>query len=251
MNARWRTTTANMRRDVRRPAAARPGFVPLMARRGLKARAPRRDVELKTRLIALALLALVAAWALISARHASTPPPQAAPSQQQALAPFTPSAPMRAAPLPFFGGAGRLIIPVSGVEARALTDTWGQARSEGRHHEGIDIMAPMGSPVLAAAPGRVLKFFQSVRGGVTLYEADESGRVIFYYAHLMAYAPGLQEGAAVSQGQLLGFVGQSGNATTPHLHFEIQRAEQPNQWWHGQALNPYPMLIAHRLDPAL
>ena len=142
-----------------------------------------------------------------------------------------------------------LIIPVDGVVASNLVDTWGAARSQGRKHEGIDIVARAGAPVKAAAAGRIAKLFQSERGGTTIYEFDQGGHLIFYYAHLLAYAPGLREGQMVKQGQLIAFVGSSGNATTPHLHFEIQRAAVPGQWWRGVALNPFmPLKTAHLPD---
>jgi len=139
-----------------------------------------------------------------------------------------------------------LIVPVEGVQTSQLVDTWGAARSEGRKHEGIDIMARMGTPVRAAAAGTIAKFFTSKRGGTTIYEFDQTGRVIYYYAHLSAYAAGLKEGDQVRQGQLIAFVGQTGNATTPHLHFEIQHAVVQHQWWRGEAVNPYlPLKTAH------
>jgi murein DD-endopeptidase MepM/ murein hydrolase activator NlpD len=139
-----------------------------------------------------------------------------------------------------------LIIPVEGVSANQLVDTWGQARSQGRKHEGIDIMAHMGTPVHAAADGTIAKFFNSHLGGTTVYEFDQTGRVIYYYAHLSAYAAGLREGDHVRQGQLIAYVGSTGNATTPHLHFEIQRASAQHQWWRGEAMNPYmPLKTAH------
>src|SRR5262249_49685121 len=126
----------------------------------------------------------------------------------------------------------------------------GAARSEGRHHEGIDIMAPLGTPVRATAPGRIAKLFYSVRGGVTVYEFDDSGRLIYYYAHLSAYAAGLHEGQTVRQGDVIAYVGASGNATTPHLHFEIQTVAAPGQWWRGVAFNPYEPLKSARLPAA-
>ena len=118
-----------------------------------------------------------------------------------------------------------LIVPVEGVQTSQLVDTWGAARSEGRKHEGIDIMARMGTPVRAAADGTIAKFFTSKRGGTTGYEFDQTGRIIYYYAHLSAYAAGLKEGDQVRQGQLIAYVGQTGNATMPHLHFEIRPSD--------------------------
>lgn len=139
-----------------------------------------------------------------------------------------------------------LIIPVTGVASSALTDTWGAARSEGRSHEGIDIMAPMGAPVRAAADGRIVKFFDSVRGGVTIYQFDTSERFVYYYAHLSSRAPGLAEGDVVSQGDVIAYVGMTGNAPVPHLHFEIQRLTPERHWWEAESMNPYPLLIAGR-----
>lgn len=142
--------------------------------------------------------------------------------------------------------SSRLIVPVSGVAASALNDTWGSTRAEGRTHEGIDIMAPMGAPVLAAADGRIVKFFDSVRGGVTIYQLDTSERFIYYYAHLSNRAPGLAEGDVVHQGQVIAFVGMTGNAPVPHLHFEIQRLTPERHWWQADPMNPHPLLVAGR-----
>jgi murein DD-endopeptidase MepM/ murein hydrolase activator NlpD len=111
-------------------------------------------------------------------------------------------------------------------------------------HEGIDIMAPMGAPVRAIRNGSIVKFFESGRGGITIYEADAEGRYLYYYAHLSSRAFGLAEGQQVRQGQVIGYVGQTGNATTPHLHFEIQRMGPDGQWWTAQAVNPYPYLLS-------
>lgn len=139
-----------------------------------------------------------------------------------------------------------LIIPVANVGASALTDTWDAARSEGRTHEGIDIIAPMGAPVRAAVDGRVVRYFDSERGGVTIYQFDASERFVYYYAHLSRRAAGLVEGAVVSQGDVIGYVGMSGNAPVPHLHFEIQRLTPARHWWEAESMNPYPLLIAGR-----
>lgn len=140
--------------------------------------------------------------------------------------------------------AGSLVVPVAGLGTNALSDTWGQARSEGRSHEGIDILAPMGTPVVAGADGRIVKFFDSARGGVTIYQFDSSERFVYYYAHLSWRAPGLREGDIVVQGQTIGFVGATGNASTPHLHFELQRLGPERRWWIADSVNPYPYLLA-------
>lgn len=114
-----------------------------------------------------------------------------------------------------------LIVPVAGITVSMLTDTWGASRAGGRTHEGIDISAPMGAPVRAAADGRIVKFFDSERGGVTIYQFDTSERFVYYYAHLSRRAAGLTEGDVVEQGDVIGYAGMSGNAPVPHLHFEI------------------------------
>jgi peptidoglycan LD-endopeptidase LytH len=140
----------------------------------------------------------------------------------------------------------RLIVPVEGLTHADLSDTWGHSRSEGRTHEGIDIMAPEGTRVLAAADGRIVKFFDSVRGGVTIYQFDSSERFVYYYAHLHLRAHGLAEGDRVRQGEVIGYVGQTGNASVPHLHFEIQRLGLQRQWWVADSMNPFPYLVAGR-----
>lgn len=137
-----------------------------------------------------------------------------------------------------------LIVPVRNIAARELSDNWGAARSEGRVHQGIDIMAPHGAPVLAAADGEIVRFWNSELGGVSIYQADANGDVVFYYAHLSERAGGIKEGDRVRQGQVIGYVGATGNATTPHLHFEMARVSDPDRWWRGQEVNPYPYLVS-------
>ncbi|TZF80517.1 M23 family metallopeptidase [Lysobacter lacus] len=138
-----------------------------------------------------------------------------------------------------------LIIPVAGIQPSQLVDTFTEARSEGRVHEAIDIMAPAGTPVLAAVDGPVAKLFTSARGGLTIYQYDGDARRVYYYAHLQSYAPGLAEGQALRQGQLIGFVGSSGDAspTAPHLHFTVGDLGPDKKWWQSTALNPYPLLV--------
>lgn len=144
-----------------------------------------------------------------------------------------------------------LIVPIEGVRIGQLVDSWGAAREGGRRHEGIDLKAPTGTPVRAAATGTIVKLYSSSRGGVTVYQRDASGRLILYYAHLNSYAPGLREGMRVTQGQEIAFVGRTGNATVPHLHFEVHRANAAGQWWRGKAVNPYLALKAGRVEESM
>ncbi len=139
--------------------------------------------------------------------------------------------------------AGRLLIPVAGVAADDLQDTFTDARSENRVHDAIDIMAPRGTPVLAAADGRILRLFLSEKGGKTIYQQGRDG-LILYYAHLDGYAPTLTEGAFVRRGDILGYVGDTGNAVpgNTHLHFALWTVEDTLQFWDGPPVNPYPML---------
>lgn len=140
--------------------------------------------------------------------------------------------------------SGGLIVPVAGVQPEALADTFSQARSEGRVHDAIDIIAPRGTEVLAAAPGKVEKLFLSDRGGKTIYVRSPDQRWIYYYAHLDAYRPGIAEGELVAAGERLGSVGSTGNAdpSAPHLHFAVHRMQPGESWYQGQPVNPYPLL---------
>ncbi len=132
-------------------------------------------------------------------------------------------------------------IPVAGVQFSDLSDTFSDTRSEGRSHEAIDIMAPTGTPVLAVDDGQIVKLFNSKPGGLTVYHFDPTGRHVYYYAHLDKYAPGLVEGQSVKRGDLIGYVGYTGNANpqAPHLHFAVLVLGPEKKWWRGTALNPY------------
>ncbi|MGZ8421207.1 MAG: M23 family metallopeptidase [Allosphingosinicella sp.] len=147
-------------------------------------------------------------------------------------------------------GPTGVAVPVAGVMAEELQDTYTQSRSGGaRIHNAIDIMAPHGTPVIAAAPGRVEKLFDSKGGGgITAYVRSPDGRWVFYYAHLQAYAPGLREGQSVKQGDAIGTVGSTGNANPagPHLHFAINKMAQGEKWSDGTPINPYPLLAGTR-----
>jgi len=139
-----------------------------------------------------------------------------------------------------------LAIPVAGIAAGQLTDTYSQARAGGvRIHDAIDIMAPRGTPVIAAAEGTVEKlYFSRGGGGITAYVRSADGRWMYYYAHLDAYAAGLHEGQRVARGDPIGAVGSTGNASAegPHLHFAINAMAPNDRWWQGRPINPYPLL---------
>jgi len=147
-------------------------------------------------------------------------------------------------------GPSGIAIPVVGIEPHELTDTYKQARAGGvRVHDAIDIMAPHGTPVVAAAPGIVEKlFFSNGGGGISAYVRSPDKRFVFYYAHLQDYAPGLKEGQAIRQGDPIGRVGSTGNANPagPHLHFAVHRMGPGEKWHQGTPVNPYPLLVGGR-----
>ena len=148
-------------------------------------------------------------------------------------------------------GPAGLVIPVAGIKAGQLVDTYTQARAGGaRRHDAIDIMAADGTPVVAAADGTVEKLFNSAQGGLTLYLRSPDRRWTYYYAHLQGYASGLAEGQRVKRGQFIARVGHTGNANAqgPHLHFAINQMAPQEQWWHGAAINPYPLLAGKKVS---
>jgi murein DD-endopeptidase MepM/ murein hydrolase activator NlpD len=126
-----------------------------------------------------------------------------------------------------------------------LTSTFNELRGGGsRRHEAMDILAPRGTPVLASVDGRIAKLFTSAAGGLTIYQFDEEERYCYYYAHLDAYAANLAEGQRVARGQVVGYVGTTGNAPpdTPHLHFAIFRLGDDKRWWEGDPIDPITFL---------
>ena len=139
---------------------------------------------------------------------------------------------------------GRMIVPVQGVEPAQLRDTYTEPRS-GHTHEALDIPAPRGTPVLAAVDGKLTKLHNSVAGGLMVYAGDGGDRFVFMYGHLDRYADGLQEGAALRRGQVIGYVGTTGNAPagTPHLHFAVARGKPSVAWWKGTPVNPYTLFV--------
>ena len=189
-----------------------------------------------------------AAWIVIGSIYVDRPGSSARPAERNSAAvadeqQLAPSAPGPASPP---GASDRLMIPVAGIAASQLSDTFDDARGGGdRAHEALDIMAPAGTPVLAAGPGTVEKLFRSDAGGNTIYVRSGDRQMIHYYAHLQDYAPGVKEGRQVSRGERLGSVGSSGNAdpAAPHLHFAILRTTADAEWWEpATAVNPFPLL---------
>ncbi|MFL6212834.1 MAG: M23 family metallopeptidase [Blastocatellia bacterium] len=181
----------------------------------------------------------------------STPVPPLAPSLPSAATPppsgfatsLIPSGPVTDADIIALK-AKDLLIPVDGVQAKQLRDSYYDGRSEGRTHEALDIMAASGTPVLAAADGAIVRLFQSDKGGITLYQLDTSGLYLYYYAHLQRYADGVSEGKAVRRGEVIGYVGDTGNAGAGnyHLHFAISKPVAPRKWSGGLPINPYLIL---------
>lgn len=154
-------------------------------------------------------------------------------------------------PLPALDGKGsaavaegKLLVPVEGIKVAQLSDTYDQPRGSERHHEALDILAPKGAKVFAVAAGKVAKLFNSKPGGLTIYQFDPSDKFAYYYAHLDRYADHLKEGQALKRGELIGYVGSTGNAdpSAPHLHFAVFELTPAKQWWKGRPLNPYPLL---------
>ena len=143
--------------------------------------------------------------------------------------------------------ARRLVVPVAGVSVDRIPDSFDHPRGTdgSRRHNAIDIMAPRGTPVLAADDGQVLKLRRNAAGGITIYATDPSERVIYYYAHLDRYRRGLREGTKLAKGDTIGFVGSTGNApkNIPHLHFQITRMPADRRWWGGEPIDPLPLLM--------
>lgn len=138
----------------------------------------------------------------------------------------------------------RLEVPVKGARREDLREMFDEQRGSSRRHEAIDMLAPMRTPVVAVEDGTIARLFLSNAGGITIYQFDPTTTYVYYYAHLESYAPGLKEGDRVKRGEVLGYVGTTGNAPkdTPHLHFAIFAMTDKKQWWQGTAIDPYKVL---------
>lgn len=172
------------------------------------------------------------------------PPPQPFPSIIEVQTPIESNANVNQANSAVSVPNQILMIPVVGVKREDLHDTYNDARSENRVHNAIDIIAPGGTPVAAAADGEIANFFDSERGGMTIYQFSSDKKFVYYYAHLQKRAENLQEHDFVKQGTIIGYVGDTGDAGVGnyHLHFEIMIPDNPDNYWKGTDINPYPLL---------
>lgn len=196
-------------------------------------------------LIVFLLISLVAAPACGIIRRIATTPvvPRETPAQAEPSGDPSPTLPDGDSI-----NSIKLIIPVEGVRPDDLLDTFNKSRSGGRAHHAIDIMAPKGAPVLAAADGEIVRVVRNKRGGNTIYQLSADKRLIYYYAHLDRYADELAAGQSVRQGDVIGYVGDTGNAGAGnyHLHFSIWIITDPKKLWQGDNINPYPILSGIR-----
>jgi murein DD-endopeptidase MepM/ murein hydrolase activator NlpD len=171
-----------------------------------------------------------------------TPPPVSPPPP--AITSKAPSGPVMTADTTAELRSRALSLPVQGIEKEDLRNTFDELRGGTRRHEAIDILAPRNTPVFAVENGKIARLFLSDAGGITIYQFDPSETYVYYYAHLERYAEGLKEGDTVRRGQVIGYVGTTGNAPrdTPHLHFAIFRMTDEKRWWQGTAIDPYSVL---------
>ena len=217
----------------------------LVFRLGLYARrnaAPTSPVPAETRSFPQASPEIVAPP--IAPSLTAPPPGQETPEDRDAARLAETPAPIRPAETPVLIKPGALTIPVAGIRPEQLRDTYNEARSEGRTHNALDIMASCGTPTVAATSGKIVKLFLSARGGVTIYQLGADNRTVYYYAHLARYADGLTEGRLAQQGEVIGYVGDTGNVVPGgcHLHFAIWIVTDPKRYWNGENINPYPLL---------
>ena len=139
---------------------------------------------------------------------------------------------------------GHLRLPIDGIDIESFKGGFDERRGGDRPHEAVDVLSPRNTPVHAVENGTIAKLFYSKAGGLTIYQFDPSGRYCYYYAHLERYADGLREGDKVKRGQVIGYVGTTGNApkNTPHLHFAVFKLTAAKRWWEGTPIDPYDIL---------
>ena len=142
-----------------------------------------------------------------------------------------------------------LRLPIEGAKVESLRGGFAERRNGNtRPHEAVDLLAPRHTPIRAVEDGTIARLFLSRAGGITIYQFDPSKRFCYYYAHLERYADNLREGQTVKTGDVLGYVGTTGNAprNTPHLHFAIFELTKDERWWEGEAIDPYLVFSGNR-----
>ena len=173
------------------------------------------------------------------------------PTKEEEPAPVAPPPAAEAPPTPVMSANSledlrmrSLLLPVRGIDRSKLHSNFDELRGGTRKHEALDILAPRNTPVLAVEDGKIARLFLSDAGGITIYQYDPSMTYVYYYAHLERYASGLKEGQAIKKGDVIGYVGTTGNAPrdTPHLHFAIIKMTGDKHWWQGTAIDPYSVL---------
>ena len=141
--------------------------------------------------------------------------------------------------------SSQIASPIAGLKRSELRDSFNETHF-GHKHEAIDIMEPRGTPVLAVTDGSIAELLQSRAGGNSIYQFDIASRYCYYYAHLDHYAEGIADGVQVTRGEVIGYVGSTGNASpnAPHLHFGISLVGPDHKWSGGTPIDPYPLLLA-------
>jgi len=137
-----------------------------------------------------------------------------------------------------------LVMPVAGADISHVEDTYNDPRDGQRVHHAIDILAPRGTPILAADDGKILRMSTNSLGGITMYTVDMQSRLVYYYAHMERYNEAMYPGRTIVRGDTLGFVGTTGNApkNLPHLHFQVMRWSADGKFWNGEPINPFAAL---------
>jgi len=208
---------------------------------------PARPVGAARAALAPLAAAVLAAGCVRRPASPAAPAPRSAPGVRSGAAAAAP------APTPEEADwlrARGLAVPVLGVYPDQLRDSFDEPRSGARVHRAIDIFAPRGTPVLAADDGRVVRVSRNALGGLTVYAVDDSDRFVYYYAHLDRYRPGLAPGMRLAKGDVIGYVGTTGNAppNAPHLHFQVMRAGAARRWWDGVPLDPRPYFVTGGIE---
>ncbi|HEY6825889.1 MAG TPA: M23 family metallopeptidase [Gemmatimonadaceae bacterium] len=194
-------------------------------------------------------------------------PAESKPASKPASRPATSAAPSTGVPLMTVSGymptsasadveylrSRQIIVPVAGADMTRVEDSFNEPRDGDRVHRAIDILAPRGTPILAADDGRIMRMTTSTLGGISMYTVDPDQRIVYYYAHLDHYNEAMSPGKTISKGDTLGFVGTTGNApkNTPHLHFQVMRWPADGKYWNGEPINPFDLLGGHSQSAAV